>query len=605
MGTQAAAFVATLLRSAADIPTPVGELMHLSKARTAPDIYSERQMRGEEWDTSKMLEIKNVTEKARVHIVAKDDPACSHLRVCDTMWTGRCKRNADGTVDKYKSRCVLRGDLHSKYYAVGDNETTSPVVRGSSMMCIDAVAVLRRQSVCQFDVPGAYLQGEQTALEQVLARPPYGFRQFDERGIELLWLMGAPLYGQCDAGAIWNRTCNAALVDDTNGDGLQRCPNEPCVYSTERPKGGRVTLPLYVDDGRVYHDQNSKDEAQAVKDKLNTRFGVECGPTDPVNGYFLGANRYSTDPGRCTIKAESYIDLQAKRYLIGAEADVGARYPSARSHTPADEELVRAYDSATASRRPASREATKEYGSLFGAVLHAVKYRSEISAAMGLCGSCLTFPTPELLECMRGILVYLTRTKSLGTTFCADAEGASRLYARADSNWGETRSTSGTVTFLAGAAIASSSKRQHCITMSSTEAELYALAELAIELLHTVKLLAFIGYDHIGPVEVSTDNKGAYDLCHRFTSAANSRHIDRKLFKMRELRGAGAVDVKHIPTDDNEADLYTKILKRQPFERHRKKVLNLPGDTGVEHARKATMNARRSTAGKRPSTPGS
>ena len=31
---------------------------------------------------------------------------------------------------------------------------------------------------------------------------------------------------------------------------------------------------------------------------------------------------------------------------------------------------------------------------------------------------------------------------------------------------------------------------------------------------------------------VFTDNKAAYDLCHRFTSAQNTKHIDRKLYKM-------------------------------------------------------------------------
>ena len=43
---------------------------------------------------------------------------------------------------------------------------------------------------------------------------------------------------------------------------------------------------------------------------------------------------------------------------------------------------------------------------------------------------------------------------------------------------------------------------------------------------------------------------------------------------MRELRGAGLVSVKHIPTEENEADLYTKILARAAFEKHRAKVMN-------------------------------
>ena len=88
-------------------------------------------------------------------------------------------------------------------------------------------------------------------------------------------------------------------------------------------------------------------------------------------------------------------------------------------------------------------------------------------------------------------------------------------------------------------------------------------------------------------MEVSTDNKGAYDLCHRFTSAANSRHVDRKLFKMRELRGAGVVNVKHVGTDFNPADIFTKVLGRQVFERHRSTILNAAASKIIESMRAA------------------
>ena len=68
------------------------------------------------------------------------------------------------------------------------------------------------------------------------------------------------------------------------------------------------------------------------------------------------------------------------------------------------------------------------------------------------------------------------------------------------------------------------------------------------------------------------------------------------MFKMRELRGAGRVTVRHIPGETNPADLFTKVLSRQVFEKHRKTVLNLPvpGDTGVEYARR--MASRRASS---------
>jgi hypothetical protein len=98
----------------------------------------------------------------------------------------------------------------------------------------------------------------------------------------------------------------------------------------------------------------------------------------------------------------------------------------------------------------------------------------------------------------------------------------------------------------------------------------------------------FLGHETPDAIEVCTDSKAAYDLCHRFTSAQNSRHVDRKLFKMRELRGAGVVVVRHIPGETNPADLFTKILSKQPFDKHRKVVLNLPADVAAASVRSGT-----------------
>ena len=56
------------------------------------------------------------------------------------------------------------------------------------------------------------------------------------------------------------------------------------------------------------------------------------------------------------------------------------------------------------------------------------------------------------------------------------------------------------------------SRRQHCITLSSCESELVALADTAIELIHTDAMLEHVGFRREGPISVGTDNKGAYDL---------------------------------------------------------------------------------------------
>ena len=301
------------------------DLAFAAKKKSSSDIFTERQMRGPEWDEPKGIEIGKLERLGAMTPISADDPVVKGMKVVDTMWAGRCKRKPDLTIDKYSARCVLRGDLHSRSYGVDANRSMSPVVRNTSMMSIDAVSVLRRQHMRPYDVTGAYLHGQQTDSEQVLARPPVGFRQYDERGVELLWLMWVPLYGQTDAGAIWNRTVNAVFTDKL---GYERSSNDPCVYSRDVGESGdRITMPLYVDDGRWYWDDAVSADAEADMAAFAREFEVRFGDTDPSEDYFLGGNRISAGRDACTVRCTTYIDNMVKRY---ADGDVSPckRYPA-------------------------------------------------------------------------------------------------------------------------------------------------------------------------------------------------------------------------------------------------------------------------------------
>ena len=61
--------------------------------------------------------------------------------------------------------------------------------RGSSISC------LNQRHRCPFDAPSAYIQGIQKEHEQTLARPPHDCPEWDERGVEIVWLLMHPLYG--------------------------------------------------------------------------------------------------------------------------------------------------------------------------------------------------------------------------------------------------------------------------------------------------------------------------------------------------------------------------------------------------------------------------
>ena len=61
---------------------------------------------------------------------------------------------------------------------------------------------------------------------------------------------------------------------------------------------------------------------------------------------------------------------------------------------------------------------------------------------------------------------------------------------------------------------------------------------------------------------------------------------------MRELRGQGVVEVHKVHTDDNPADLFTKVLKAPTFIKHRKTVMNLAAD--IEQDRATGSSERKS-----------
>ena len=49
--------------------------------------------------------------------------------------------------------------------------------------------------------------------------------------------------------------------------------------------------------------------------------------------------------------------------------------------------------------------------------------------------------------------------------------------------------------------------------------------------------------------------------------------------------------VQYIPTDENTADLFTKVLKRQPFEKHRKVVLNTGAGESTDEVKQQRVAA--------------
>ncbi len=137
----------------------------------------------------------------------------------------------------------------------------------------------------------------------------------------------------------------------------------------------------------------------------------------------------------------------------------------------------------------------------------------------------------------------------------------------------ETRkSVNGFIIYLCGVAISWRSKRQKSVALSSTEAECIAILEVAMEILYVVGILRFLGVNVKYPVEVKVDNIGAVYLAKNATTGNRTKHIDTRYHFVREYIEDGILKVVFVRSENNDADIFTKNLNGETFEKHCKSI---------------------------------
>ena len=101
----------------------------------------------------------------------------------DTKWVFKVKRNADGSIHKYKARLVVKG--FKQKYGIDYEETFSPVVKHVTLRLVIALATTFKWKIDQLDVVAAFLYGEMK--EQVYVNIPEGMQnQGDANSLLLL-----------------------------------------------------------------------------------------------------------------------------------------------------------------------------------------------------------------------------------------------------------------------------------------------------------------------------------------------------------------------------------------------------------------------------------
>jgi len=156
--------------------------------------------------------------------------------IIDSKWVFKTKKNADGTLERYRARAVAKG--YSQVSGFDFEDTFAPVIRYESLRFLLAICAKNQWRRRQFDVKSAFLYRE--LKEEVYMQPPSGFSDGDK-----VWKLNRCLYGLKQSANEWY----APFARFLTTTGFTAVTFDPCMFVHAKHN---CYISLYVDDIAIY-----------------------------------------------------------------------------------------------------------------------------------------------------------------------------------------------------------------------------------------------------------------------------------------------------------------------------------------------------------------
>ena len=413
----------------------------------------------------------------------------------------------------------------------------------------------------QFDVKSAFLIPE--CKEEIYIRLPGQYSLPDGKVLRLRKM----LYGLKNSAFAWNEHFTKWMKDhgftNVDGDGVT-------FVKIENQRDGSINkliVGMHVDDGIVC----------ASSEEIYNKFIVEIQRDFVLSSHgklewYLGCKIIQDmEKGTVTINQEKYANDVLRRFNMQEAKPVS---------TPCEAGLHLSGDDCP-SRDKRDPVVIRDYQACVGSLMYlSVLTRGDCSFAINQTARFLNNPGPTHIAAVKRILRYIVGTASLGLTYrkSADGQQTNKLNASADADHAgadDRRSVSGWCVMLNGAMISWASKRQPVTAISSTESEFYSVSQCAVECVYLRRLMEQIGYAQSSPTPIAQDNMACIYLTQGARMYHKAKHIDTRVYKVRELSSGDNPEVKLWKIDGSEqpSDIFTKALPRVTFERHRSTIM--------------------------------
>jgi hypothetical protein len=208
----------------------------------------------------------------------------------------------------------------------------------------------------------------------------------------------------------------------------------------------------------------------------------------------------------------------------------------------------------------------KAYRSMIGSLLYLCARRPDIMLSVCMCARFQSDPRECHLMAVKRILRYLVATRCFGIWY---PKGSTfDLIGYSDSDYAgckvDRKSTSGTCRFLGRSLVSWSSKKQTSIALSTPEAEYVVVGQCCAQLLWMRQTLRDFGYN-LRKVPLLCDNESAIRMADNPVEHSRTKHIDIRHHFLRDHQQKGDIEVFHISTENQLADIFTKPLDEKTF----------------------------------------
>nr|XP_027086538.1 uncharacterized protein LOC113708274 [Coffea arabica] len=330
--------------------------------------------------------------------------------------------------------------------------------------------------------------------------------------------------------------------------GFIKCPYEHTMFVKIEDGGKLLIVCLYVDD-LIFIGNCDTMFGEFKKSVMNEFEMSDLGWMH----YFLGIEVMQSDDG-IFLSQKKYVGEILNRFQmkdcnsVSTPSECGVKLHKDHNGKKVDSTL---------------------YKQIVGSLIYLTATRPDVMYSVSLISRYMENPTELHLLATKRILRYLQGTRNLGIYYKKGEK--SNLVGYTDSDYAgdqdDGRSTSGYVFMLGIGAICWSSKKQPIVTLSSTEAEFVAATACACQAIWMRRILEELRFKQYGATIILCDNSSTIKLSKNPVVHGRSKHIDVKLFFFffGDLCKDGTVDLMHCKSDDQVADIFTNVLKRESF----------------------------------------